>query len=982
MNCPDLKQLMAMVEHSLEPAQLHRIEVHVGDCSHCRQLVAAAFASGSTELGTPPADELEQLASIEGVTIRDRYQVKTMLGRGGMGTVYLATDRTLDREVALKLHRVGSGGDRLHREAIAMAKLAHPNVVTVFEIAAYEDRLYVAMEYVGGGTLRSWLAAKPRSWREVIDLLAHAGTGLAAAHAAGLVHRDFKPENVLVGDDGRPRVSDFGLARSAGRVKGDLDLTRSPSLDVPMTQTGALMGTPMYMAYEQLAGGAVDGRSDQFAFCVVAWECLFGKRPFEGLTIATLAVAIDRQEIVEPATTDVPPRVREIIRRGLAADPEHRHADMPALLAALRAAAVPRSRRRLALAIAGGTLVTGAIVAAVVVSRSSTPAAAVSCAVPDDALADVWDQPLQAKVKDAFARTRPKDGAQIYTRVAKALDEYRGSWLAARRGSCEATATGAQSEALLDLRMSCLDRARDELRALTHGLAEPDDKVVMGSMRAALGLTAIATCADQASLAAPLRPPGQQIHERVEAERSELASARALRLLGKVDAALAKAQSVATHAAELKYRPLEAEALLVVGDLEDRAGDSASAIKLLEQSIVAADAGNHKLVAAEAWSTLAWILGSGERQFDRAQLAVQMASARIESLGGNPNLAAQLANYEGVILETKGQLDAARPRYLAALDTWQRLGDRDSWKLALVLNDLGGLERKQRNFAAARQHHERALAIRRKVFGDSHPYVFSSLNNLGNVAWSQDDHALAEKWFLQAIAVAEDVFPPQHPQTALALANLASAYERQDKLADALATYRRALTMREATRGPDHPEVAETLHEMGNLLATLGKPADARRAYDRALAILESKEAEPELAKVLYDYGDLLAQQKQHTAGEKLLKRSLAIGDKAQPDDPYLGYPLTALGELYTRTHRAADAKQVLERAMILRKPEEVPLDELARTELALANVVWPSDRARALALVQSAKGHVETAKATRHKIYRVIEQWLATHAR
>jgi tetratricopeptide (TPR) repeat protein/tRNA A-37 threonylcarbamoyl transferase component Bud32 len=977
MNCPEDRVLLAMVEHSLDPAQHQAIEGHVDSCAHCREVVASVLGAGSTAIGVSAEAEPEK--SIVGVTINEAYIVKTLLGRGGMGTVYLARDRTLGRDVAIKLHRPGSGGDRLHREAIAMARLAHPNVVTVFEIAAYEDRLYVAMEYVGGDTLRTWVT-QPRGWREILELLLAAGSGLAAAHTAGLVHRDFKPENVLVGDDGRPRVSDFGLARSASRasVSGDIVLSAGSLED--MTQTGALMGTPSYMAYEQLAGGAVDARSDQFAFCVVVWECLFGKRPFEGTTIATLAVAIDRQEIIEPTSTQVPPRVREVLRRGLAADPEHRYADMPALLAALRTAMAPRSRRTLAIAIGATTLVGGGIAFALFQTLpAATPAA--TCAVPPDALAGAWDATLQEKLRGAFATTRPADGEQIYGRTSKILDDYTTSWTAMRRSACDATARGVQSPALLDLRMACLDRRRDELRAVTQGLAEPDDKLVMGSVRAALGLASIAECGDLASLSAPIRPPEESVRARVEAERSALASARGLRLLGRIDAALEQTEAIATRAAALKYRPLEAEVLLVLGDLKDRSGDSASAIKVLEQAVVAADAGNHQLAAAQAWSTLAWILGYGERQFERAELAVKMASARIESLGGNGDLEAQLANYEGLILETKGQLEPAKARYLAALDKFEQIGERDTWKVSMALNDLGGCERKLRDLPAARKHHERALAIRRRVFGEHHPYVFSSLNNLGNVAWSGEDFPLAEKWFGQAIAVAEAVFPPKHPQLALVLANLASAYERQDKLAESLAMFRRALAMSEAVRGPDHPDVAENLRNIGNVLVDLGQKDEARRSYERALAISDKKEADPDLAQLLHDYGDMLVQEKEYAAADKFLQRSLAVGDKVNPKDPENAYALTALGELRMKTGRHADAKTYLERALELRKAD-VPRDELARTELALATVLWrsPADRARARELAESAKKHAGETKATSRKLHQAIATWLESH--
>src|SRR5262245_3497792 len=191
-----------------------------------------------------------------------------------MGTVYVARDATLGREVAIKVHHHASGSQRLRREAVAMARLAHPNVVTVFEVGDLGGRPFVVMEYIAGTTLRAHLAAAPRSVREVVALLTAAGEGLAAAHDAGLVHRDIKPENVLVGADGRARVGDFGLARELDSAD-ELAAAAPPSIEdlrTPVTQTGAVMGTPAYMAPEQFAGAPVDARADQFAFCVTAWE--------------------------------------------------------------------------------------------------------------------------------------------------------------------------------------------------------------------------------------------------------------------------------------------------------------------------------------------------------------------------------------------------------------------------------------------------------------------------------------------------------------------------------------------------------------------------------------------------------------------------------------------------------------------------------------------------------------------------------------
>ncbi|MCE9577863.1 MAG: serine/threonine protein kinase, partial [Deltaproteobacteria bacterium] len=232
---------------------------------------------------SPTTGELESMASllgrladapggpegdapiVPGSVLEGTYRVERAIGEGGMGIVYLAHDLRLDRDVALKVGRQVSVVSllRLEREAAALARLSHPNVVVVYQVGAFHRRVFLAMEYVPGGTARAWLEAKVRTWREIVALYAAAGDGLAAAHDAGLIHRDFKPDNVLVGEDGRPRVADFGLARSETHATDHGGPAAHPS----MTQTGAVLGTPAYMPPEQLAGEPLDARADQVAYC-------------------------------------------------------------------------------------------------------------------------------------------------------------------------------------------------------------------------------------------------------------------------------------------------------------------------------------------------------------------------------------------------------------------------------------------------------------------------------------------------------------------------------------------------------------------------------------------------------------------------------------------------------------------------------------------------------------------------------------------
>ncbi len=354
MPCPDDETVAALVEGRLDGEALRAIAQHVDGCPSCRELVAEAVrapaeagAEGFQAGGAPLP---------RGATV-GRYVVQGCIGAGAMGIVYTARDPDLGRDVALKLMRgdgvanssSGSRG-RLLREAQAMAKLAHPDVITVYDVGTVGDEVFIAMELVDGTTLGEWMRT-PRSWRDVLAVMRKAGEGLAAAHAAGIVHRDFKPDNVLVSRDGRVRVTDFGLARQAPSADStasapteDLapdgtppartlpfgEVSRSP---LAVSRTGTLAGTPAYMAPELIAGGAADARSDLFAFCVTFHEALYGQRPFGGATLPALAASVEAGRIRTPSRGErVPGWLTQAIVRGLDARPENRPSSMRALL--------------------------------------------------------------------------------------------------------------------------------------------------------------------------------------------------------------------------------------------------------------------------------------------------------------------------------------------------------------------------------------------------------------------------------------------------------------------------------------------------------------------------------------------------------------------------------------------------------------------------------------------------------------------------
>jgi predicted Ser/Thr protein kinase len=314
----------------------------------------ASPESGGVAIGR--TDELPATVS--------RFSVKSKLGEGGNGVVLLAADPALGRDIAIKMLRRGGDAEaqhRLLREAQSAAKLSHDNIIVIHEVGTVDEHVYVAMEYVAGGTLTRWQVGK--SWRTCLDAYVRAGRGLAAAHAAGLVHRDFKPDNVLVGNDGRLRVTDFGLVCSVGEASDGSAPT--DMLITVLTKTGVVMGTPRYMAPEQHAGEPVDARTDQFAFCVALYEALYGRPPFAGDTYRELADNVLAGNVLVPARSDVPPSVRDAILRGLSRDRDARFPSMTDLLAVLRAATTTTTRRRRPW-LAGVVLLAAAITAVLV----------------------------------------------------------------------------------------------------------------------------------------------------------------------------------------------------------------------------------------------------------------------------------------------------------------------------------------------------------------------------------------------------------------------------------------------------------------------------------------------------------------------------------------------------------------------------------------------------------------------------------------
>ncbi|MCB9719119.1 MAG: serine/threonine protein kinase, partial [Myxococcales bacterium] len=416
-----------------------------------------------------------------------RYELEGPLGAGAMGRILLARDRELQRRVALKLIAPELADDptariRIVREARAMAKLSDPHVAQVYEVVNDDEHLFVVMEYVDGTRLRTWLEERPRPWREVVAVLVQAGRGLAAAHAKGLAHRDFKPDNVVLQTDGRAKVVDFGLARDFG----ESELERTPDPDVPatLTATGAWLGTPAYMAPEQWEGGRVDARSDQFSFCVALYEALSGRRPFEGETAAEVRAALGSGRVPPlGGPSRIPRRIEAAILRGLRADPAERWPSMEPLLRAL----APRARAR-------------AMVLIPVVAVVGTAAGAMlqddRCDEAGAAMDAVWNDEARARSERAMVEAEAEAPWAVATGEVQRsrLELAAEAWRRAARAEC-----AAGGEATEPAR--CLAYARARLEEAVERAASHDPAVLVGAAADAELLTDARACLQPSAVA-------------------------------------------------------------------------------------------------------------------------------------------------------------------------------------------------------------------------------------------------------------------------------------------------------------------------------------------------------------------------------------------------------------------------------------------------------------------------------------------------
>ncbi|MCA9708517.1 MAG: serine/threonine protein kinase, partial [Myxococcales bacterium] len=654
-----------------------------------------------------------------------RYTIEHRLGSGGMGEVYLAHDESLDRRLAIKRVHMTSARERdqqrLRREARALARLSHPNVVQIYEVDEHEGRTFLAMEYIDGQTLGAWLAEQDRPWRAILDAFLAAGRGLAAAHAAGLVHRDFKPDNVLLARDGSVRVADFGLALVAEDRRADVGDgdEATPRAQSRLSSAGAIMGTIRYMPYEQLCGGEVDARSDQFSFCAALYEALWNQSPFSlTSSAARLAdLAAGQPAVPRRGQRATPTALWRAIRRGLSKDPAERWPDMPALLLALER--IRGRRRRLAWA-ASALTVTAAAVGMGTMVGGEAPAE--PCVAVERELQGTWDHERRAALVARTAELDAKHVADSQQRVIAGLDRWADGWVRSREQACHARAEQRVDAELASRASACLTRQRGRAGDLVELLLLPtlDADTLAAAVDAVAELPPGSACDDELALLG-IDPPPPAIADQVETLRRDLDRAHELRLLGFVDQALTLAEQTERATRPLDYGPLHAEALAELAKAEGAGGSMPRALEWMQRAIDTAEIHHHDRLAAELWTELA--MHTMVELTDEQTGAWQLHRAEVlnHRIAGSRRSWGRLHFTRGQLAELREDIEAAEQSYLRAIEE-ARQDEAAAFDLPTYLSSLARLTSpRDPSRERARALLTTALDEAERLYGPLHP---------------------------------------------------------------------------------------------------------------------------------------------------------------------------------------------------------------------------------------------------------------------
>jgi tetratricopeptide (TPR) repeat protein/predicted Ser/Thr protein kinase len=869
-----------------------------------------------------------------------------MLGSGGLGIVFEAWDPKLQRHVAVKLvrtRRERRGSQRFLREAQALARLSHPNVVAVYGVGTCDDErtVYVVMEHIDGKTLRVWADEEPRDVAALLEVFLAAGRGLAAAHEAGMVHRDFKPDNVMIDGEGRVRVLDFGLAligapgteSLVGEGAESVEPRVSSGSDVRLTEAGVVMGTPTYMAPEQHRGLPVSPASDQFSFCVALLRLLRGGAPvFAGGDARAMAVQKAKGRIAPGPEGDTTPRwLEQVLRRGLQPDPQRRWPSMAALLQALER--TPASRGRWAAWGIVGALGLGAL--------AFLPTGD-DCTQGAGRLSDAWSGTARDRARETLEAALGERAEDAFAYLDEQMGADATAWAEAHVDACQAHRDGRLDDAGFDRRIACLRVRATERERLIASVGERVAQAA-GVREALVGLGELAGCADDQRLAAtaleaPL--PGDVGRATgVEAVREQLGRIDGLARDGAFDEAAQILEAQQPRVEALAYDPLRAELLRAQGKLDASRGDARVAVERFEEGLAVAEASGHDYLAAALASDLVFEWASSLRQLEDAQRMLARAKALLERAGEPRKLLLKLASAEVSLLLRAQRYDEAMAVLDAVLPDAVPTSPGGKHRHSILLNNLALVHLRSGRAPQAQQVLLEALALREEALGADHPKLGTLHLNVAKAMLRNGAYDEAERHLTTSVELATaygadhvDVARPlvsrgvvrkkqgrfdaaredytralslirnaeRGDMEAMVLANLGNLEKRAGNLPAAVEHHAAALALRESLLGPDALEVADSVGDIGSLYRKMKRFDDARAQYDRELSIRSRAVGaqHPSMARVRLHRANLALDEGAFVRAREELDEGLRVIAAATLNDNAAAMTYVSLGKL------------------------------------------------------------------------------------
>ncbi len=948
------------------------------------------------------------------------------LGTGAFGRVVMAYDSELKRKLAVKILKPeifasAAGKDaqkRLLREARAMAKIPHPNVVTVHDIGMVNEQVFVAMEYVQGCNLREWLDEDARSLEEILHKFIAAGQGLAAAHREGLVHRDFKPDNVLVGTKGQVCVADFGLvsvgSRGGDKIGSTEFATGIASEEINLTQAGALMGTALFMAPEQHQGEEVTPACDQFSYCVALYQALTGKQPFTGTTYQELRKNVlgGRLRPIH-ASAKVPKWLQALLKTGLARNAGDRHSSMDVLLTALQAP--PSSKRARGLRLLVIPLLGLSLYGGFALTRDDRSE---SCADPDESLVGVWDGPTQERISAVFAAA---DRQSAFTVYRASVDKHVKDWRSLYAAVCEISESqSAAVPAGNTAQKSCLGERLSYLSELSEELQGSKENALLDrAVKAVVNMPPLNRCSqERVSFVVDPLPPGAEERRKVQFLNDLRHKAQALFDLGR----LAEAQELLTSAVDAKmlHAGSWARARYLLGEIKTDLGLLDEAELLLHKAVDLGTQAGDDILVARAWLALQFLEGVERENFSRSDEFARMAELSfVRGRASESNLAslkkarAAVLMRNGKTVESVALLEEILPLYVA---------EGVNLELANLLSALGDAKVAERELSEAVGHYRMALAHIESLLGANHPENIYVLNNMsvalkyqGDIEGAKDvllrslrltEHGFgntsislvpiltnltsiyrrlgqldaAEAAGRRAITVGDGIGGDYSHRVTLAMTNLAIVMISKEEFSEATALFQKVLKRHQASFAGDHPSIASSLNNVGESLVSEGKSAEAVAFLVQAME-MKIRIYGKEHHKTASTYLTLaMAYEKVGNDLEalKLYQQALPIYSAAAgPDHARTNAVRSSIGHLQLGRNETASAVRILSQAVESRGNDSSV--EQGRDRFALARGFWALGRKSESRKLAASLEKSLAQDSGSEKLHRELVLWIET---